>query len=170
LLTDIEELANIIEEHLHSNEVWFGASPAGVGPGLETSLTGFRLTSSAIANTFGTVITVLDGTETPARSGKKSFDLHRIHVINVQNNGKIYRIRVASNRLGHASWAAAVAAGVYTDIVCKIDFTNADSMPITCQSVRVPAGTIVWAAVATADANSQWIDTLIGIHEYDETV
>jgi hypothetical protein len=161
------DVAEIIEEHLHSNEVWFGAQPTQVGPGSQNSLTGFRVTSAAVANTFGTAIVVLNGTETPVRSGMKYFDPHRIHILNVQNNAKIYRLRIASNRLGHTSWATAVAAGVYTDVVFKIDNTALDSMPITIQAKRQLAGAIVWAAVATADAVAQWVDILFGIHEYD---
>jgi hypothetical protein len=162
------DIADIIEHHLHSNEVWFGASPGGVGPGLQTSLTGFRVTSAAVANTFGAAIVVLDGSETPVRAGMKYFDPHRIQVLNVQNNAKIYRLRVASNRLGHGSWAAAVAAGVYSDVCFKIDTTTRDASPFYMQTRRQNAGAIVWAAVATADAVAQWVDIIFGIHEYDK--
>ncbi|MCJ7561235.1 hypothetical protein MUO79_11580 [Candidatus Bathyarchaeota archaeon] len=163
--TDV--LVDIIEEHLHSNEIWFGASPGRVGPGLQNSLTGFRTTSAAVANTFGPAIVVLDGTETPVRAGMTYFDPHRIQVLNVENNAKTYRLRLASNRLGFVSWAAAVAAGVYSDVCFKIDQANRDASPFYLQTVRLPAGTIVWAAVATADAVAQWVDTIFGIHEYD---
>jgi len=160
------DIAEIIEEHLHSNEVWFG-STAGVAPGSQNSLTPFRVTSAAVANTFGTAILVLDGTETPVRSGMKYFDPHRIQIINVQNNAKTYRLRVASNRLGHTSWAAAVAAGVYSDVCFKIDTTNRDASPFYMQTKRQLVGAKVWAAVATLDAVAQWVDILFGIHEYE---
>jgi len=161
------DVAEIIEEHLHSNEVWFG-STAGVAPGSQNSLTPFRVTSAAVANTFGAAITVFNGTETPVRAGMKYFDPHRIQIINVQNNAKTYRLRVASNRLGHTSWAAAVAAGVCSDVCFKIDTTNRDASPFYMQTKRQFAGAIVWAAVATLDAVAQWVDILFGIHEYEE--
>ena len=162
------DVAEIIEEHLHSSEVWFGASPGGVGPGLQTSLTPFRVTSAAVANTFGAAIVVLDGSETPVRAGMTFFDPHRLQIINIQNNAKTYRLRVASNRLGHTSWAAAVAAGVYTDICFKIDTTTRDASPFNMQAPRQRAHAIVWAAVATLDAVAQWVDVLFAIHEYAE--
>ena len=161
------DVAEIIEEHLHSSEVWFGASPGGVGPGLQTSLTPFRVTSAAVANTFGAAIVVLDGSETPVRAGMTRFDPHRLQIINVQNNAKTYRLRVASNRLGHTSWAAAVAAGVYSDVCFKIDTTNRDASPFYMQTKRQLVGAKVWAAVATLDAVAQWVDILFGIHEYE---
>jgi hypothetical protein len=162
------DIADIIEEHVHSNETWFGAQPTQVGPGSQNSLTGFRVTSAAIANTFGAAIVVLDGSETPVRAGMKYFDPHRIQVLNVQNNAKTYRLRVASNRLGHTSWAAAVAAGVCSDVCFKIDTANRDASPFYIQTKRQPAGAKVWAAVATADAVAQWVDIIFGIHEYDK--
>lgn len=159
------DIAEIIEEHLHSSEVWFG-STAGVGPGSQNSLTPFRLTSAAVANTFGAAIVVLDGSETPVRAGMTRFDPHRLQIINVQNNAKTYRLRIASNRLGHTSWAAAVAAGVYTDVCFKIDVTTRDASPFNMQAPRQFAHAIVWAAVATLDAVAQWVDALFAIHEY----
>lgn len=159
------DIAEIIEEHLHSNEVWFG-STAGVAPGSQNSLTPFRVTSAAVANTFGTAILVLNGSETPVRAGMNYFDPHRLQIINVQNNAKTYRLRVASNRLGHTSWAAAVAAGVYTDICFKIDTTTRDASPFNMQAKRQLAHAVVWAAVATLDAVAQWVDVLFAIHEY----
>jgi hypothetical protein len=163
----IDDIVDIIEEHLHSNEVWFG-STGGVAPGSQNSLTGFRVTSAAVANTFGAAILVMNGSETPVRAGMKYFDPHRIQILNVQFGAKTYRLRIASNRLGHTSWATAVAAGVYTDVVFKIDNTALDSTPIAIQSKRQNVGAIVWAAVATADAVAQWVDILFGIHEYDK--
>ena len=161
------DVAEIIEEHFHSSEVWFG-STGGVAPGSQNSLTPYRVTSAAVANTFGTPILVLDGSETPVRAGMKYFDPHRLQIVNVQNNAKTYRLRVASNRLGHTSWADAVAAGVYTDVCFKIDTTNRDASPFYMQTPRQNAHAIVWAAVATLDAVAQWVDILFGIHEYEE--
>jgi len=162
------DIADIIEEHHHSNETWFGAQPTQVGPGSQNSLTGFRVTSGAVANTFGAAIVVLDGSETPVRAGMKYFDPHRIQVLNVENNAKTYRLRLASNRLGNTSWADAVTAGVFTDVCFKIDTTNRDASPFYIQCRRQNAGATVWTAVATADAVAQWVDVIFGIHEYDK--
>lgn len=164
--------SEIAEHHFHSFERWLGASGGGIAPGLETSLTGFRITSAAVANTFGTSVQILDGTETPLQSGEVSFDFHRIQIISVENNDKIYRIRFANNSEGHTNYADAVAAGVYSDIAFRVTKGTGNSpvLPIVTMRIkRVSSGTIFWAAVATADAVAQYIDFLVGIHEYDES-
>lgn len=166
------ELYSLISlQHIHNYERWLGASPGGVGPGLETSLTGFRVTSSATANTFGNAITVLDGSETPIQVDKRSFDIHRLQIIGVQNNDKIYRLRFANNSEGHISFADAVAHGVYSDICMRINHSvgNTPLVPVLNMiNKRFRYGTKIWAAVATSDAVAQWLDFLIGLHEYDE--
>jgi len=153
--------------HFHTYERWFGASPGSIGPGLETTMLPWRVTSSATANLMGNAIVLFDGTETPSQTGMLSFDPHRIQIVNVQNNGKTWRIRIADNSGGHANFAAAVAAGYYTDVVLSIDKTQADSVPIDIKEKRFNNGTKLWVAVATQDAAAQWLDFLIGIHEYD---
>jgi len=160
-------LVDILDLHVHSYERWYGASPGQVGPGLANSLLPFRATSAAVANTFGNEIVVFDGTETPAQAGMLSFDFHRIQIINVQNNAKTWRIRVANNRRGAANYAAAVVLGDYSDIVFKVDRTNADSVPVMLQYPRVNSGTKIWVAVATLDAVAQWVEFIVGFHEYD---
>ena len=166
--TAIREALEIIDEHVHSYERWFG-STAGVAPGLETNMTPFRVTSAGVANTFGAPILMFDGTETPAQVGALSFDPHRIQIVNVQNNGVTWRLRLANNINGAANYAAAVLAGDYTDVVLSIDKTQADSVPVSVQTKRLPNGTIIWSAVATSNAIAQWLDFVIGIHEYDNT-
>ena len=158
----------IHDVHFHTYERWFGASPGSIGPGLETTMLPWRVTSSATANLMGNAIVLFDGTETPSQAGMLSFDPHRIQIVNVQNNGKTWRIRIADNSGGHANFAAAVAAGYYTDIVISIDKTQADSVPIDIKEKRFNNGTKLWVAVATQDAVAQWLDFVIGIHEYDQ--
>ena len=152
--------------HFHTYERWFGASPGSIGPGLETTMLPWRVTSSATANLMGNAIVLFDGTETPSQTGMLSFDPHRIQIVNVQNNGKTWRIRIADNSGGHTNFAAAVAAGYYSDVVLSIDKTQADSVPIDIKEKRFNSGTKLWVAVATQDAVAQWLDFVIGIHEY----
>ena len=160
--------AEVVENHLHNYERWFGASGGQVGPGLQTSLTPFRVTSGGGANTFGVANAVFTGVETPTRVGMTKFDFHRIHVVDAQNNNKNYRLRVANNSLGHTSWASAVADGVYSDACFRLSTGANQPQSIEIQSLRLPSGTIVWVAVATLDVAVQWLDFLVGIHEYAE--
>jgi len=165
--TSVAAEVNITEHHIHNYERWMGAQATQVGPGSQSRLTGFRLTSDATANVFGAAVTIFTGIETPTQTGKKYFDFHRIQILDSQNNNKIYRIRFANNSQGQANWTDAVAAGVYSDLCFNLSINTLHNKPITMLSKRLPAGTIIWAAVATADAVSQWVDFLIGIHEYD---
>jgi hypothetical protein len=156
-----------IDRHIHSMERWYG-STAGVAPGLQTSLTGFRLTSDAAANTFGVAVAVFNGVEVMGFASTVFYDLHKLLVLNVQNNAKTYRIRLAfSDGVAYANYAAAVAAGCFTDVCVKIDNTALDATPIFVQMRRMVKTTKIWAAVATADAVAQWIDFIVGLHEYE---
>lgn len=165
----IEKITDIIEVHLHNHSYWFG-STGGVAPGLQTSLTPFRVTSAAVANTFGAEVVIFNGTETPVITGKLSFDPHQISIIDVENNNKTYRLRITDNYGGYATYAAAVAAGHYSDTILRLTTAANQSAIIPIMLVRVPVGTIIWAALATLDAVAQWMDFVIGIHEYDDSV
>jgi hypothetical protein len=160
--------AEIIENHQHNYERWFGASGGQIGPGLQTSLTPFRVTSAALANGFGTPVTIFTGIETPTQFGMTKFDFHRVHIVDAQNNNKTYRLRFANSSRGHGSFADAVAGGVYTDIAFRLSNAANQPIPIPMFSRRLNSGTVVWAAVATLDAVAQWVDFLVGIHEYRE--
>jgi hypothetical protein len=161
-------IADTVQHHLHSYERWFGAQVTQAGPGSQNRLTGFRATSSATANTFGTAIVVFDGTETPTQAGMKYFDFHRIQTINAENANKTYRIRFANSSHGQTSYADAVAAGAYSDVCVTLTNNASQALPFILFSERMRSGTKVWAAIASADAVAQWVDFLIGIHEYEQ--
>jgi hypothetical protein len=158
--------AQVVQRHFHNYERWFGAQAGQTGPGSQSSLTPFRVTSAAVANTFGSAIVVFDGTETPVKPGMLKFDPRRLHIVDAENNNKTYRLRLANNSEGHASYADAVAAGAYTEIAFKLTTNANQASPVSILHRRVPSGTKIWAAVATLDAVAQWLDFLIGIHEY----
>lgn len=164
---NVELYAAIATHHFHNYERWFGAqSPGKTGPGSRTSLTPFRLTSSSTAEAFGPVVTIFDGSETPVTPGMKYFDFHRMHTSDTQNTFKMYRIRFANSSEGHTNWADAVAAGVYAEICFMLTNNAQQPAPFNIMSKRLPAGTKIWAAVATSDALAQWIEFMIALHEY----
>jgi hypothetical protein len=171
LITDEDQtvvaIADIIQHHIHNYERWFGAQATQAGPGSQSRLTGFRVTSSATANTFGASIVVFDGTETPAQTGMTYFDFQRIQTINAENANKTYRIRFANSSLGQTSFADAVTAGAYSDICVTLTNNAAQALPFIMFSKRLPSRTKVWAAIASADAVAQWVDFVVGIHEYE---
>lgn len=161
-----EIYAAIATHHFHNYERWFGASLGQKGPGSRTSLTPYRLTSSSTAEAYGPVVKILDGSETPVMPGMKYFDFHRMHTHDTQNTFKTYRIRFANSSEGQTNWADAVAAGVYAEICFTLTNNAQQPAPFNIMSKRLPVGTKIWAAVATADAVAQWIEFMIAIHEY----
>jgi hypothetical protein len=172
LLGGIDSLAYYVaelERHFHSYSKVFG-STAGVAPGLQTSLVGFRVTSAAAGSpTFGLWVAIFNGTETPVLPTSMYFDPHRITVDGVQFNNKYYRLRLAfSEGATYANAAAAVAGGAYTDITLQLtNDVNRQGVPITIQARRQLKQSKIWAALATADAVAQWLDFTIEIHEYE---
>ncbi len=158
-----------IERHIHSYAKSFGASPGGVAPGLMNSLTGFRVTSGAVANTFGAWTAIFDGSETPVMGANLYFDPHRIIIDGVQNNNKSYRLRLAfSEGATFATANLAVAGGAYTDVILHLsNDVNRMAVPIVIQAKRQERAGKIWAALATADAVAQWLDFSIEIHEYE---
>jgi hypothetical protein len=158
----------ISQLHVHNYERWFGAQSNNVGPGSQNSLTPYQVTSSATANTFGSVVNIFTGVETPTRPGMNWFDMRRIQIIAAQNNNKTYRLRLANNLFGETTFAQAVANGNFTDIVLKLTTSDFHSFPFEIQTYRLPAGSLIWAAVATADNVSQYIAFLVGLHEYQK--
>lgn len=162
---------NEIERHLHSAGRWFG-STAGVAPGLVTSLTPFEVTSDATAETYGTAVEVLDGTEdfdlpyTPV-----NMDPHRIFITGVTSSG-IYKIRLANSKYTgsvdtYANMAAAVAAGQYTEFLLKVDSTKADAISAPVQTGQMMTGSTLWAQVMHADAGAETVSFFIGCHGYE---
>ena len=133
--------------HIHNYERWFG-STAGVAPALLTSLVPFTATTHADADTFGTAIAVMDGSETPVQSGMTHFDMHRFQIEDVSENTQTWKVRIANDSGGHANYADAVAAGYYTEFIVRLTTTANQPMPINIISKRFPVGTKIWVAIA----------------------
>jgi hypothetical protein len=159
-------MADITQYHLHNQERWFGASGGQIGPGLQTSLLGYRVTTGAVAGTFGTPVQIFNGSETPAQPGMHFFDFRRIQTINAQNANKTYRLRMAYNLNGEASYAAAVANNNFSDLCFTLTNNAAQAFPFEFWCPRLSSGTQIWVAIASADSVAQWVDFLVGLHEY----
>jgi len=159
-----------IDNHLHNMEIWFGksADQSGNDWALEVSMTSFQAISGnadygADANDEAKVLGTLD---TPARSGKKYFDLHRIFV-NAVSADTIYYLRIV---YGTGTMAAAISALQYSVIIVKFDSANPTEgagLPSDITMPRLSAGTKVWIQTKNA-TNNATIDFLVGIHEYDQ--
>ena len=166
-LTQIYQVAEEIEHHLHNYERWLG-STSGVAPADEDSLDAFSVTSSATAGQFGTPIAVFDGTDTPVQSGMTKFDVHRLLITNVSVNNEVFRLRFADNSDGDTSWADAVAAGRYTDLIVQV--TNAGELvsPLHMIQKRLNTQGKIWVAVAKEGTGAGTVEFFVGIHEYSQ--
>lgn len=157
--------ASTVQQHFHNFERWFGAT-AGVAPAIASIGSRFRVTTHANANTFGTAVAIIDGSETLGAAFQTHFDFHRLHITDVETNGLIYKLRFIFNLNGEANAAAAVTNNHYSDVCLKIDQTNADSMPLAIMSGQIPVGTKVWCQVMQAGAGAKYIEFLVGMHLY----
>ena len=155
--------ALIAQQHVHNYERWFG-STAGAAPGLLNSLTPFTITSGPSAGVFGTPIQVFDGSETPVQSFAKLFDFHRLQIAGISQAGPVYwHIVIADNSQGATSYAQAVAAGNYTEIIVVL---TVPAIPFEVLSRRLKAGAILWANLGTSYAGSANLNFFLGLHEY----
>jgi hypothetical protein len=156
--------ALIAQLHVHNYERWFGASAGNVAPGLLNSLTPFTITSGGSAGVFGTPIQVFNGTETPVQSFAKLFDFHRLQIAGISQTGPVFwHIVIADSSGGATSYAQAVAMGNYTEIIAVL---TVPAIPFEIMSIRHPAGTQLWANLATSFAGSANLNFFVGIHEY----
>lgn len=157
--------ASIIQSHFHNYERWFGAT-LGAAPAVSAISSRFRVSTHANADTFGTAIAVFNGTETLGAPFQTLFDMHRIHITDVESNGLVYKLRFIFNLNGESTAAAAVTNNHYTDVCLKVDLTNADSMPIAMMCGQTPVGTKVWCQAMGAAGSVKYIEFLVGIHLY----
>lgn len=161
LLAEIE----IVEQHLHNRERWFGKSvnQSGNNWGTKASLTPFRAISGsgAFGSDTNDAAKVLGTEDTPAITGMVLFDLHQI-MVEGASNATEFITRVI---FGTGTMAEAEAAGQYSDEM----LTEArKGEPLDHIMPRLLCGMDkVWVRVKNA-SNNAWIDFHVGLHEYAE--
>lgn len=159
-----------ISEHLHGREHWFGksADQSGNNWGTVAGLTAFQAISgnSDFGSDANDEAKVLGSDDTPVRTGKKKFDLHRIVVVD-QSSTTQYVLRIV---WGTGTMAAAISAGQYSLCVVIADSTLAllaSGAPFQLMMPQLAAQTKVWVQ-AKNGTNNATIDFLVGLHEYDD--
>jgi len=161
----IEEEVDIIEEHFHNRERWFGkySDQSGNHWAVAAGLTPYRATSGsgAFGSDTNDEAKVLGTEDTPAISGMTLFDLHRI-LITAASNATDFVLRIV---YGSGTMAAAEQAGQYTDVMVQEAKKGSPIEVImprtTCASYKV------WVRAKNA-SNNATIDFFVGLHEYDE--
>ena len=166
--TEIFAEIEMVEEHFHARERWFGASAdqSGTDWALEASLTAFQAISGN--GTYGADANdeakVLGTSDTPVFAGMQYFDFYEILVADV-SAGTPYVLRAV---WGTGTMAAAITAGQYSMSMVQFDSVNPQlsaGLPVVFVTPRIACGTKVWlqAACGTNDAT---IDFFVGLHEY----
>ena len=163
--TEIE----IVEEHLHNRERWYGKSADQSGTDWAAeNLTPYRVISGT--NTWGAdendeakVWGLGDGAEI---TGHTKMDIHRIFLSATSSNTP-WRFRLI---YGTGTMAAAINAGQYSSIIVAQDDTNpqqAVGVPVDILMQRVTFGTDkIWAQGWNA-TNNATLDFFVGQHGYD---
>ena len=154
----ILSLAEILENHHHNNEIWFGSGA------VEDSLTPYTLVSSDGA--FGVEVELLAPGDTPFVAGNTRFDTHRILPMRI-DTGTLYLIRIIWDAVSAVAGEAArqyttfpvfptgIGAnidGTITDVLSKRPFSGVDYLWAKCKNVT----------------NLAEVDIIPGIHEYIE--
>jgi len=157
--------AIISEEHVHNRERWFGKSgdQSGNDWAVPAGLTFFRAISGSadFGGDANDEALVLGTADTPAISGKTTFDLHRI-MVEASSVATPWVLRVI---YGSGTFSAMEALGQYSDVM----ITEAKKGgPVELIMPRATCGTDkVWVRAKNATDNAT-IDFFVGSHEYDE--
>ncbi len=149
--------------HDHNEEEWFGksADQSGNNWATELSLTAFQGTSGDGA--LGTAIKVLGSADTPVRTGKRFFDLHRLF-ITASSATTLYYVRLIWGTGSDAN--VEEAAGRYTDFAYMKESAAGRGSPADVRMPPLKKGTKVWAKVKNT-TNLATLDFFFGLHEYN---
>jgi hypothetical protein len=155
-----------IERHLHSYEKWFAraAVPSGethVADRIGTGTAAFQVDGGN--NTWGAWVQIVGSSDTPVQAAAAYFDLHRMMITDIENDGAVHFVQIAFGESG----AAALTAGNYTEFVFKSQAVNTEETPVSIQTRRAAARTKCWARVWSVGQNTGTMDFYIGFHEYE---
>jgi hypothetical protein len=164
-----------IEQHIHSRERWYGLHPSvdpGVNHGSCSSIDPFVSVIGLVEN-WGAWITCLGTGDTPCSGSKTKFDVHRLIISDVNDNGgdpnkEVHFIQIAWGATG----AAALIANDYTSVIALPE-KDGKANPVDVRIPRVPVGTKVFVRHRVVDHATQAdivqcdMEFYIGLHEYE---
>ena len=156
---------NEIERHVHNWERWMTEAAVAVGEthvadSINDNQASFQADGGN--NDWGAWIQILGSSDTPVIAGMPKFDLHRMLVVGHEHNNNLYLMQIAFG----ASGAAALAAGICTEVTLFTGGGNTEVGPIEFLNKRLDAGTKTWARVWAVGQNTGTLNFLFGLHEY----
>ncbi len=167
-LTGVEDsLAYMVEkivQHLHARERWWGAvAVPDETNAIEVNVDRpFAATSGA--NTWGAAIPIL-GTADDPTVGFAKFDLHRLLIVDLDDETDAWRLRIIS---GTGTSADAITAGDWTEIMVQsnaVPGNRAGGTPFNLQMPGQDVGTKCWAQ-SWNDTNNEVLSFFYGAHGY----
>ena len=155
-----------IERHLHSNERWMemAGTPTATHFAVEVGHADGAgpWTLDAGDDDWGAWVQILGADDTPTDGAALYMDIHKIMVTAAERNLPYFF------RFGYgASGAAALAAGTYTETVFVPASNVLDTGPLSIQTRRAAAGSLLWAQCMCPGQDTGTISLYPGGHEYE---
>ena len=154
-----------IEREHHTRETWLGisADQSGNDWALDT-LTPFQAISGA--NVYGADANdeakVLGSDDTPIRTGKDYFSIHRV-LVTASSAATAYKLRFV---YGTGTMADAITAKQYSEVMFIRESGVGRGDIINIKMPRLAVDTKIWCQAWNA-ADNATIDFLVGVHEHD---
>jgi len=167
MATILEEVTEI-KKHHHNVEDWFGlaAVPAGETHRADDLTDGqvnpFQVDAGNVI--WGAWVQILGSSDTPNRTGKTKFDLHRVQFVDSGATNIHSFLQVGWGATG----AAALTADQYSTVAYLTPTNQAAESPSEIIMPRIDSGTKVWARCLAVGENTMTLDFYFGFHEYDE--
>jgi hypothetical protein len=163
----IYEESEIIENHLHNYEKWFGAF-SGVADELHVAermgggILPFTLTSGN--DDFGSWVQVFGSTDTPIVQDKTHFDFHRC-LITGTNSTATFIIQIVSGESSEI--ADKLTAEDFNEFPYISSSNSNDSGISEVIDKRCAVGEKIWMRACCIGQDAKTISLYNGIHEYD---
>jgi len=165
-LKNIWALSEVIEDHFHNPEKWFGklAVQTATNWADRISLSPYRTTSGngVFGVDAGDEALILGSADTPITVGNKDFDIRRMQVTATSNNNP-WLLRII---WGTGTMADAEAAGQFSEIAYMSSGGAQRAGPLDMQMPRLNKNTQIWIRGKNITDNAT-IDFLVGVHEYN---
>ena len=155
-----EQLAYEAEKHFHrwgEGTLVYG-STAGVAPGVRDGSTAYSLLSGT--DDFGDEVLVFNGTETPAQTGAKKFDVGDLQVTGVDQTDAVFIIKIYC---GTGTFGESELLTSFTFIAATNQITEGEA---TVNAGRCDAGDKIWMTAKCLGQTEKTISLHPEIHEY----
>jgi len=145
----------VIDNHLHNREIWFGNGA------VEDSQVVYTIISGNGA--YGSAVELLGASDTPVIAGMLKFDLHRVFIRSYSNNNPFYMRLI----WGQGTVGDAETAKQYTTFPLQVPSAgNRQGQAVPTLMKRRLAGLdTVWAKLKSG-TNLASVELLFGVHEY----